>query len=112
ARAVRALADLKFALEDVPDLREIVLVQRMVRAGLVAHEAGIGLGRTLGPWMEEHLAPLAGPAQRLPRPVVDVNGFHWLMTGRHCVAHGFLREECTRVSLLGLPGCRRRRAWS
>ena len=30
--------------------------------------------------MEEHLAQLARPAQRLHRPVVvDVDGFHWLM---------------------------------
>src|SRR5262245_22275236 len=59
----------------------------MVRAGLIAHQAGIGLGRTLGPWMEEHLAPLPGPAQRLPRLVVDVDGFHWLMRGRQGVTH-------------------------
>src|SRR5438477_6670924 len=88
ARAVRALTDLELAFKDVPDLREVVLVQRMVRAGLIAHEPGIGLCRTLGPWMEEHLAPLAGPAQRLPCPFVDVDGFHWKMTGRHGVAHG------------------------
>src|SRR4029450_9601375 len=81
ARAVRTLADLELAFQDVPDLREVVLVQRMVRAGLIAHEAGIGLGRALGTGMEEHLAPLPWPAQRLPRPVVDVDGFHWLMIG-------------------------------
>src|SRR5215470_17366588 len=44
AGAVGALADLELALEDVPDLPEVVLVQWMVRARLVAHEAGIGLG--------------------------------------------------------------------
>jgi hypothetical protein len=59
----------------------------MVRAGLVAHEAGIGLGRALGLRMEEHLAPLAGPAQGLPRPIVDVDRFHWLMTGPDGVTH-------------------------
>src|SRR5262245_47119924 len=87
ARAVRTLADLKLTFQDVPDLREVVLVQRMVRAGLIAHEPGIGLGRALGPGMEEHLAPLPRPPQRRPRPVVDVDSFHWLMIGRHDVTH-------------------------
>ncbi len=43
AGAVRRLADGEDALEDVPDLREVVLVERMMTAGLVAHQPGVGL---------------------------------------------------------------------
>src|SRR4029077_8172907 len=78
-RPVGALADPELSLEDVPDLGEVVLVERMVRAGLVADEARGWLGRPVGRGMEQHLAPLPGPAQRLPLPIVGVHRLHWLM---------------------------------
>src|SRR4029434_5901729 len=56
-----------------------VLVVGMVRAGLVAHEPRIGLGRPVGTGMEQHLAPLPRPAQGLPLPLVDANGLRRLM---------------------------------
>src|SRR5215470_4586237 len=49
ARAQRPVPDLERALEDVPDLSEIVAVARMEGARLVAHEARVGLARPLGP---------------------------------------------------------------
>ena len=58
--------------EDVPDLRKVVAMARMKRAGQVAHEAGIGLARSFLPRVEHHLAVLAWKPQRLPRHVVDV----------------------------------------
>src|SRR4051812_26948922 len=72
-RAVGPLADRERALEDVPDLREVVLVEGMMRTGFVAHEAGVRLGRRAGARVEEHLAPLPGPAQRLPLAFVKVD---------------------------------------
>src|SRR5262245_45225095 len=44
AGAVVLAADAELALEDVPDLREIVLVAWVMRAGLVTDQAGVGLG--------------------------------------------------------------------
>src|SRR6266850_8154223 len=66
AGAIGLAADAELAFDDVPDLGEVVLVARMMSAGLVAHQAGVRLGGAVGPWMEQHLAPLAVPAQRLP----------------------------------------------
>src|SRR5262245_43195799 len=63
ARPVRFAPDAEVALDDVPDLGEVVLMARMVGAGLVANQTGVRLGGTLGPRMKEHLAPLALPAQ-------------------------------------------------
>src|SRR5438067_146160 len=83
--AVRRLADREGAFEDVPDLREIVLVERMMRAGVVADQAGVGLGRRLRTRVEEHLAPLAGPAQCLPFALIDVDGGERLV--RRCLDH-------------------------
>src|SRR5215510_6205723 len=50
------------AFEDIPDLCEIVPVRGMVRARLVAYKPGVGLGRSLRPGMEQHLAPGRGSA--------------------------------------------------
>jgi hypothetical protein len=72
ARAHGAFADLECALDDVPDLRKVVAMARMKRAGQVAHESGIGLARAFLPRVEHHLAVLARKPQRLPRHVVDV----------------------------------------
>src|SRR2546422_11614239 len=83
AWAQRPVTDLERALEDVPDLGKIMAMARMEGAGLVADEARVRLARPLGPRMEDHLAVLAGEAQRLPGHVVDVAGlgaavFGWL----------------------------------
>ena len=40
-------------------------------ARLEPEDAGVGLGRPLGPRMEQHLAGLARPADRLPLDVVE-----------------------------------------
>ena len=92
ARTHGALADLERALEHVPDLREIVAMARMKRAGQVAHEAGIGLARAFRPRMEHHLAVLAGKPQRLPRHVVDVAVLGTVVLLAHRFLHlaGFL----------------------
>src|SRR5438445_727450 len=66
ARAVELAPDGELALEDVPDLGEVMVVLRVVRARLVAHHAGVRLGRALGSRMEQHLPHLAGPANGLP----------------------------------------------
>src|SRR5262249_44190092 len=55
ARPVLVAADPKCSLEDIPDLREIVVVQRMMRTRLKAQNARVRLGRPLGTRMEEHL---------------------------------------------------------
>jgi hypothetical protein len=83
-----ALADFEGALEDVPHLREIVAVARVMGSGLVADEARVGLARSLGARMEEHLALLAGEAQRLPGHVVDVTIFRTVVLRR--LAHRIL----------------------
>ena len=84
-----------------PEVRPGVPVLRVVGAGLVANEARVGLGRPLGPRVEQHLAPLAVPAQRLPRPLVGVHGLHRLVLAprarrrRDRIAHGSSsRREC------------------
>src|SRR5678816_2333051 len=51
ARPVRLAPDAELALDDVPDLREVVLMARMVGAGLVANQTGVRLGGALGPRM-------------------------------------------------------------
>ncbi len=79
AGPVGRLADPELALEDVPDLGEIVLVEGMVRPGLVPHQPRVGLGGALRPGVEEHLAPLAGPAQRFPVTGVGVHRLERLM---------------------------------
>src|SRR5262252_3296463 len=92
AGAVGRVPDLELALEDVPDLGEVVLVERVVRAGVVADEAGVGLRRPLGPRMKEHFAPLPGPAERLPQPVIGVDRFHALVPLLDGIAHLILPE--------------------
>src|SRR5262249_28679391 len=72
ARADGALADPELPVEHVPHLGEVVPVAWVTGAGLVAHETGVGLGRPLGPRVEDHLAVLAGKPEGLPRHLVDV----------------------------------------
>src|SRR5260370_23488103 len=72
ARAQRPVADLERALEDVPDLRKIVTMARMVGTGLVAHKTRVGLARSLWPRAADHLALLPGAAHRRPSPSGDV----------------------------------------
>src|SRR5262249_7987891 len=79
ARPVLVAADPKCALEDIPDLREIVVVQRMMRPRLKAQNARVRLGRPLGTRMEEHLARLSGPANHFPCQLVAMTRFHRLM---------------------------------
>jgi hypothetical protein len=64
------VADLELALQDVPDLGEVVPVAGVVGARRVANETGVGLGGALGPRMEHHLAVLTRPPQRLPRLLI------------------------------------------
>src|SRR5215475_8413307 len=82
------------AFEDIPDLCEIVPVHGMVRAGLVAYKPGIGLGRSLRPGMEQHLAPLAGEAQRFPLAFAVMQRFHRVvavlaLNGCHLLRHRY-----------------------
>ena len=60
-------------------LREVVVVQRMVSTGFEAQNARVGFRWPLGAGMEEHLARLSGPANRLPFQFIAVTGFHRLM---------------------------------
>src|SRR3984893_12829403 len=62
AGAVLPLAHLELAVDDVPDLREVVLVEGKPRAGLIAQEAGIGHGRALRRRGEEALGDVPEPA--------------------------------------------------
>src|SRR5229473_6337308 len=62
AGAVLLLTHLELAVDDVPDLREVVLVEGKPRAGLVAQEAGIGHGRALRRRVEEELRDVPEPA--------------------------------------------------
>src|SRR5580704_4020701 len=62
ARTVFPLAHLELAVDDVPDLREVVLVEGKPRAGFVAQEAGIGHGRALRRRMEEELGDVVEAA--------------------------------------------------
>src|SRR3989454_9792009 len=88
ARTAGALADLERPCEDVPDLREIVPMARMKGAGLVTDEPRVWLARPPGPRVEDHLAVLAGKAQRLPGHVVDVAVLGAVVCG--CLAHWVL----------------------
>ena len=72
ARTHSALTDLERTLEDVPDLREVVAVARVVGAWLVAHEARVRLAQAFGPRVKHHLALLTRKAQRLPGHLVGV----------------------------------------
>src|SRR5215203_4054097 len=47
SRAALVLTNLECAFEHVPDLREVVVVQRMVRARLELKNSGVGLSRAL-----------------------------------------------------------------
>jgi hypothetical protein len=78
-RAALPAADLEGTFEHVPDLREVVLVHGVMRARLEAQDAGVGLGRPIGPRMEQHLPGLAGPADRFPFELIAVARFHGLM---------------------------------
>src|SRR5262249_62243597 len=73
-------ADHEGAGEHVPHLREIVVVDRMMRAGLEPEDAGVGFGRPLRPRMEQHFSGLTGPADRLPINVVAMADLAALMT--------------------------------
>src|SRR5271170_2880724 len=66
ARTVDAAANPELSLEDVPDLRKVVLMLRMIAARFVTHDAGIRLGRSIGARMKQHLARLLaiGPSPR------------------------------------------------
>ena len=57
----------------------IAFVNSIEMLALLRFLAGVGLGGPLGPRMEQHLAPLPRPAQRLPLAIVGVNRFHRLM---------------------------------
>jgi hypothetical protein len=81
AGAVFAPADVEAAFEDVPDLREIVPVQRMVRARCEAQDTGVGLGGPFRPRVEQHLPGLARPANRFPFELIAVSRFHRLVFG-------------------------------
>jgi hypothetical protein len=47
---------------------------RMMRAGVVPHQSGVRLGGRVRARVEQHRAPLPGPAHRVPLLVVDVDG--------------------------------------
>src|SRR4029450_1653993 len=65
---------LEFTLDDVPDLREVVLVQREAGARFVAQEADIGHGRSLGRGMEQELGDVP-EAAHLPFHLVGMPEF-------------------------------------
>src|SRR5262249_51248907 len=73
ALAILLAADQKLALQDVPDLGEIVTMTRMKRAGVVTNEACVGLGRSLGSRMKHHLARLSGKPECLPLHLVGMS---------------------------------------
>jgi hypothetical protein len=72
ARRAQPAVDRERALQDEPDLREAVIVLGMMRARLELEDAGIGRGRLLRRRVEQHLAGLARPADRLPVDLVEM----------------------------------------
>src|SRR5206468_2824371 len=85
-------ADPELAFEYVPDLREIVLVQRVITARFIAHDARVGLGRSRRIRMEQHLPGLPWPADRLPLAVIAVNEFGRLMLAVVVSVHHYLLQ--------------------
>src|SRR5205085_7563913 len=86
ARTAELAGNAELAFQDVPDLREIVAMPGVVRARREAQEAGIGLGRARRAWVKQHLAGLAGPADRLPFHLVDVADQRRLVRSLACPA--------------------------
>src|SRR3990170_2262867 len=66
-----------------------MVVQRVMRAGLQTQDSGVRLGGTFLARMEQHLAGLARPADRLPFQLVAMADLHRLMLGEFRVSgHG------------------------
>src|SRR5262245_34900405 len=82
ARATAA----KFALEDVPDLREFVSVERITRSGLVPNKAGVRLGRTICSGMKEKLGLVLEPTH-LPFHVINMLVLRSMVTNSFSVCH-------------------------
>src|SRR6266404_1427968 len=99
ARRAELAVDGEFALQDVPDLREAVIMLGMMCAGLQPKNAGVGLGGPLRPRMEQHLAGLARPADRLPFDIVDVAHVIGQMIPARGLAPG--DEACVRLRRIG-----------
>src|SRR5258707_13044409 len=78
-------------------------MQRMICAWLVAHDAGVGLGRPLGTRVDKHLAGLARPADGLPLALVDVHRLARLVRPRRRFAHRSILR-CWRPGTLRPPG--------
>src|ERR671910_2838728 len=100
ARAAFAPADVEGPFQDVPDLREVVVVQRMMRAGLEPQDSGVRLGGTLLARMEQHLSGLARPADGLPFQLVAMAHLHRLVLGGFGVSgHGSpsCPQSCCRI---------------
>src|SRR5262249_34450421 len=71
SRAVGCAAAAEFALEDVPDLREVVSVEGKTCSRLVAQKAGVRLGRTIWIGMKKKLRPVLESAH-LPFHVINM----------------------------------------
>ena len=79
ALAIDLAVDLEFAAEHVPDLGEVMVVQRMTRTFGVVDDAGVGNGGVLRSGVEHHLGALAFVAQILPVQLVAVLDLHGLV---------------------------------
>jgi len=79
AGAVFVSGDHELTFQDIPDLREIVPVQRMARAGRETDEPGVRLGGPVRPWVEQHLAFESVEAKRLPFPFVHMHGLEGMI---------------------------------
>src|SRR5829696_6351031 len=75
SRSVERAADPKFAGQYVPDLRKLVMVQRMMPACFVANDACVRFGRPLRTRVKQHLSGLSGPPDRFPFALVPVHIF-------------------------------------
>jgi hypothetical protein len=76
-----------------PQLGEAVIVLGMMRAGLEPQDAGIGRGRLVGAGMEQHLARLARPADRLLVDLVETAHLAGQVIARRRLARG--GERCS-----------------
>src|SRR5436853_93899 len=93
---VASTVDYELSRKDVPDLRETMVVLGMVSAWLQSEDSSIGLRRTLGTRMEQHLSGLARPPYCFPLKVINVSCF----VGEMILARG-LAGSCRRLVHLG-----------
>src|SRR5258708_4621425 len=88
ARLVDCVAELEFTFQNVPDLGEVVFVERKACARFVLKDPGVRLGRPPGVWMKQEFSLVFEPTY-FPFHVVYVPVFWSKMRGI-LSGHGYL----------------------